>query len=78
MDPFSLIYESQFEGGIQFLPDEDTCFVRVCDTYLPTQIVMCPICRMVDMATTFDTGVVPWIACCSEGHRFPVDPRPQA
>jgi hypothetical protein len=45
---------------------------------IPAYKVVCPQCMTLDLKTDFRTDVMPWVAICTKGHQFEIDPRPEA
>jgi hypothetical protein len=47
-------------------------YIRVAGTDLPAAVAVCPICKVLDLHTRFDTTQEPWKATCTEGHEWAV------
>jgi len=48
------------------------------DKHIPAEKAICPVCKVLDMGTGFNTSVYPWEARCSKGHEWTVKAAPDA
>lgn len=45
---------------------------------MPAALLICPVCKVLDMGVDVNTGKEPWVATCTKGHQWDVDAREQA